>query len=272
MLLNRVLLIGLFLSLANTIEPAPNYTGYVSSDLQKAIILKNSIEIKQLLNSGTMPDDTIICFAMDNKLTPDILLALISSSPFNLSHTFSNDLNLLRYSLKFPFKDYVKVLIYLLDQGVEITLPDDYLRTNGNLGGHAYGEFQISLVQAFLRNGYKPDFILDSGVWNYVCMAWYSKECWGLLLSSGLNPNKEIEQGPTSMPLLIWAINKRYVDLVQLLIDYKALLNQYFINYDGSLVTPLAYTISRRTHAHYNKELEEIISILVGSAHIFNEN
>lgn len=266
----QFLLIGMLICLGHVGYFVSKPNGYISADMEKAIVLQNSVEIKRLLNAGVIPDDVMICFAMNSKLRPDLLLLFASSSSFNLNHTYSNNLTLLKYLLKFPFNDYVHVLIYLLDHGVDIALPEDYLKTNGNLGGHAYGESQILLIKAFLRNGYKPDFILHSRVWNYICMAWYSKECWELLLSSGLSPSAEIHAGERSMPLLMWAIIRRYTNLVELLVSRKVNLNQLnFINDEGSLTLPLVYTLSLRKHETHDKSLEEVISILIQSgAHL----
>lgn len=235
-----------------------------------AIVLKKIDQINSLVESGFIPDERTILFAMDNNLPTRLIIKLTQKAGYNLSHVFPNGISLAKYAFQ-RMPTEIDSIIYLIENG------GSFSNENMQCGimTHAPSDEDIlALLQAFLKNNYSIDFILKTDWFRYFAR----DEVLDLLFRFGLNPNATIEIGNSSRPtsLLCYFIRQNRVASVEKLIAHGADINQMSFDpndYSDKKITPLRLALNvRKQYGSYNScENDKIIELLVAHGAVLND-
>ncbi len=238
------------------------------SDIQMAIILKDIAKINQLLQSGFIPNDKTIAFAMDNGLPGKTIVSLVQKAGRPLNLIFSNGMTLKQYAIEGKQHD-IDLLIYLIENNVSF---HDCAETI-DCAATSNWDNSLKLISAFLKKGYGPDFILKHSCFIHN-MIGHDKDgrCLSLLLKFGLDPNTILWSGSNqSMPLICFFMLGNNTTEVRMLIAYGVKINQKIspaqcptFSFTDS-ITPLSFALLiRKSNNQYPcPELDNIINLLV---------
>lgn len=199
---------------------------------KEAIILKDVGSVNYLLNSGIVPDDQTIMFAMDNGLPGMVILSLVKKANFKLDRTFSNGMSLKKYSLiESPYNK--SLLVYLVQNGISFHHDAESINYF-SYDAHSSKKINhtLELVRVFLENGYTSDFILKSSCFLQNLRGLdLGNQVFDLLFQFGLDPNISLKFGHgVSVSLLCFGTYQGIVDgninLIEKLIAWGASVNQ----------------------------------------------
>jgi hypothetical protein len=192
--------------------------------LLMAIVLKKEDQIEALLKSGPIPDEKVIIFAMDNGLPTKTVELLVKKAGYSNSHLFSNVLSVNKYA--FNCVRDVDSYVRLIENGVDFHNEVECSSCCYWPGTH--GDV-LKLVQAFLKTGYGPNFIVHNDHLRMMCLSRFADEVLDLLFMYGLT------QADASWLLFFYienaciAYNAR-IAYIEKLLSYGVNVNQRRIN------------------------------------------